>query len=96
MVAAYYETRELVGVDMSLDGPCRSSFRCEKCQARVSVQRRFESRKIKCPIDGAVMTPPRWRRKELRFRDEDVDRFLEERFRQSAIAAAREAVQRPN
>ena len=90
LVAGYYETGELVGADMSLDGPSRSSFWCPKCRSRLSVPRKLDGREISCPIDGAPMKPPRWKRRELRFRDEDVDRFQEERFRQSAIVAARQ------
>lgn len=95
-VAAFFESQELVGVDMSLDGPSRKSFWCAKCRSRLSAPRRFENRKLKCPIDGTVMMPPKSRRRDLRFRDEDVDRFLEERFRQSAIAIARSTLQQSN
>jgi len=96
MVNGYYESQELVGVDLSTDGPSRSSFWCAKCRTRLSVQRKFEARKLRCPIDGDPMKPPRWKRRELRFRDEDVDRFLEERFRQSAISSARGALHHSN
>jgi len=95
-VTGYFESQELVGADLSTDGPSRSSFWCAKCRTRLSVQRKFETRSLECPVDGAAMNPPKWRRRDLRFRDEDVDRFLEERFRQSAISVARGTLQRAN